>query len=144
MCYNEFYHSDYNYEKKLKELENIYDMYLINQDIKYAERCVTDLQKQLLRCQGFLSRAYYQKDFVSTLQYSYSVYWKRSKNYSTNRIEYFIGVYKTPKIANGDKYRTSITIEAKRFQGKDKKIAREYAEKLCEKYAYPKENIIKS
>jgi len=125
-------------QEVIEQVENIYSKERLADKIESTIRNIADMQQAIQRCQKFLSHAYYQKQLLEEITYSYQVYWLRRKC-SGSPVYYFLGVYRIPNIPNGEKFRD--TIEYKRFRGKERKEAREYVEKLCKKYNYKLEDV---
>ena len=127
--YSDFYMSDRGLERAIEEVEENFSTDRLNNRISVVTDDIKDMQEAIQRCQKFLSHAYYQKKLLSDITYRYSVYWLRR---SGTPVYYYIGVHRTPNVPNGEKRQD--TIEPQRFQGKDRKAAKDYVKKLCEKY----------
>lgn len=129
--WSSFYASDRLTEEEITEIEKEYAMDRIDKKINDTMEEIADLQAAIQRCQRLLSHAYYHRDLVLQLPFTYTVYWERTK-YRGSPVYYHIGVYCTPNIPNGEKYRYAT--KCKRFKGKDRKAAKEYAAILCKLY----------
>lgn len=127
--YNSFYMSDRALERAIEEVEENFSTDRLNNRISMVISDIKDMQEAIQRCQKFLSHAYYQKQLLNDINYKCSVYWIRR---SGTPVYYYVGVHRTPNVPKGEHYRD--TIEPQRFQGKNRKAAKDYAKKLCEKY----------
>lgn len=130
--YNKFYASDRETEKYTAELLNSYDMSHITFRIESAESEIRDMQEAIKRCQRFLSAAHYHKQHATETKYRYQAYYTRH-NYS--KVYYYTGVYVIPCIPNGEEHKYSI--EAKRWEGKDRHTAKAHCKELAKKYNCP-------
>lgn len=132
------FYSDSAAKKARIELKNTYDAGIILAMITRARREIEELNAVIGRAQEFLSAAAEHLEFVQTAQYRYAVYWERQKD---KHVTYTIGVYQTPCVPNGERYKMSLDEE--RFEGRERKAAREFAQMLCESYGVQFKDIIR-
>jgi len=75
-----------------------------------------------------------QLEIIATTEIKRRVYFKRRQNYGTKRIEIHVGVQEYPAIEGGEKLGWVLMDTAEIFGGKERKAAREYAERLAAQY----------
>ncbi len=75
-----------------------------------------------------------QVDVIATTTIRKYVYFRRTTDYRTNRIRYEVGVMNIPLVENGRRYEWTEKGTSKAFGGREKKLAREYAEELALKF----------
>jgi hypothetical protein len=75
-----------------------------------------------------------QKRVINSTIIKRFVYFNRRTEYGTSRVKYEVGVMNYPDIDNGFRYQWTEEGTGKVFSGREKKLAKEYAEQLAADY----------
>jgi hypothetical protein len=93
----------------------------------HVAEIIQNLDKYIEACNA-------QVDVIAETTIKKYVYLNRCREYSSNRITYGVGVMNFPDIENGFRYQWTEAETGKVFSGREKKLAREYAEQLAAEY----------
>lgn len=127
---NRYYNSDYSLERELEEYEKCFDVSRIDTRIEYAQDNIKDLQKAIKRCQEYISFMIRQKELANSITYRHEVHLTRQS--FSKPIKYFTSVHKIPNVPNS--HNKIVYLESKRFDGKDRHLAKKHAEELAKQY----------
>lgn len=131
MLYNSrYYNSDYSLERELDEYNSCFDTSRLDNRIESAMDDIKELQRGIKRCQEYIAFMIRQKELAESITYKYEVHLVR-QSYS-KPIKYFASVHKIPNVPNN--FKKIVYLESKRFDGKDRHIAKTHAEELAKKY----------
>lgn len=128
---NRYYNSDYYLERELDELENCFDVSRLDKNTEYAIGHIKDLQEAIKRCQQYIAFMIRQKELAESISYKYEVHLYRQA--FSKPVKYFASVHKIPNIPTPNKSST-VSLESKRFDGKERHLAKKYAQELAKKY----------
>lgn len=111
-----------------KELESLFSVDSIKEWINYANR-------ELERISEYIEAAENRVEYLNSLQYAYEVEINRHK-YSSSPVEYYVSVNKYPE-NHGKTCRINVPGTSKKYGGRERKQALQYAEELASQFQCP-------
>ena len=106
------------------KLKTEYNAEYIQRDIGYARRDIGEIEQ-------FIRAAHDQLEVIKKTVFVYEVSIER-RDY--NKVEYFVSSAQVPQVEGGQHHKIYPHDDSKRFVGKDRKAAVEYARELSKKY----------
>ena len=122
------YYRDY---QDFENLKRQYNLKRVENEIARTRLHKTEIAANLDK---YLEACFRQIEVIEWTAIKKYVYFRRCKEYGTNRVKYEVGVMNYPDIENGFRYQWNEPGTSKDFGGREKKQAREYAEQLAAKY----------
>ena len=122
------------YYRDSQDFQAIKQQYNSDRVMDEYQRTKTHKCEVMENLEKFMSACIEQKRVINNTKIIKYVYFRRRTEYSTNRIRYEVGVMNYPDIENSFRHEWAEPDTGKAFGGREKKLAREYAEELALKF----------
>lgn len=122
------------------EFENVYKVKTVEDYIRYAKRDIERCEEAISKQQEYVRKMEEHIKEIENTEFENEVLLNRTRDYSTNRVEFYISLAKKPVIDK--KHRNGATIYGefshdKKFEGKERHLALAYASKLGREFNCP-------
>ncbi len=122
------YYRDY---QEFESIKKQYNAERVNDEIARAKTHILEVTKNL---EEYIYTCNNQLAVIRCTKISKYVYFRRTTDYRSNRVQYGVGVMNSPQIENGRQHEWNEKGTSHVFGGREKKQARQYAEELAKQY----------
>ncbi len=122
------------YYRDTQDFETIKKEYKQDRVVGEIDRTKQHLREVIDNLAEYIAACETQLDVIAGTKIKKFVYFNRRTEYGTNRVKYEVGVMNYPDIDNGFRHQWTEEETGKVFSGREKKLAKEYAEQLAADY----------
>ena len=122
------------YYRDRQDFEAVKQQYKHDRVVDEINRTKTHIFEVVKNLEEYIESCCKQLEVIAATKIIQYVYFHRRTEYNTNHVKYEVGVKNSPKVERGSQYEWTEEDTGKVFGGREKRVARAYAEELAKKF----------